>query len=293
MSLVAAWRKPTQYRRAVVVGALDEVATTLLVPASEWATFAEAMARGPHPSRLILVTDVPPPPEARYAVDAVVRDDPDAIGSAVRVTDTELSRIASSLPDTVLARIVLAASPEELPSLGDHAIEDIDVPRLARAADVEGRLRTAFDRPIREAQPVSASLTTSEWTTDEAPPPAMLAALLLVAFLRGGMRVAGGPQLRGPATPTNTLPDAADVALLLREEVPLPAVIPGGRLTFSLDREKEAVVIKSSEEVILRATSGPNTILAASGHRVNLPLDLLTAPDLTVSLQATDRGDRG
>src|SRR5690606_32712102 len=70
MLILATWRKPTRYLRAPVISSLEEEATTLLVPASEWASYAEATQRGPQPDRVILVEDVPSPSDARYAVDA-------------------------------------------------------------------------------------------------------------------------------------------------------------------------------------------------------------------------------
>jgi hypothetical protein len=292
MPTLAAWRKPTRYRQAVVISSLEEEATTLLVPASEWGSYAEAASHSSQPDRVILIEDIPPPLGAQYAVDAIVPDDPDAIASAVRVTDTELADLVSDLPDVTLARIALAPSREALPLLLDalmERIEDADLPRLARAAFVEGRLRASFDHPVRRLLAVSATIPEG---VSDASGPAALAAVLLVALLRAGMRMGRGSALRGPEAPPDEVPTPEDVALLLREGVPLPALVPGTRLTFSLTSDEATLVIESSEDLDVRVESGSTTTFAESGRRLTIPLSLLSAPSTTVHLRAAD-GDDG
>lgn len=292
MPILATWRKHTRYRRAIVINSLEEEATTLLVPASEWSSYVEAAAQSSQPGRVILVEDVPPPSGARYAVDATVPDDPEAIASAIRVTDTELADLVAELPDVTLARIALAPSREALPLLQGaliERIEDADYPRLARAAFAEGRLRASFDHPIQQLLAVSA--TVPEGTSD-AFEPAALAAILLVALLRAGMRMGRGPALRGPEAPPDEVPSPEDVASLLHEGVSLPALVPGARLTFSLSPEEKHLVIEASEALDVRVESGSTTTFADSGRRLEVPLNLLSSPATTVHLRAADGDDR-
>lgn len=273
MSMIATWKKQTRYREARVVDQTEGV-TTLVVPASEWRSYADATSVAT-PPRVVLVEDVPAPPSAHYAVDAIAPDDTDAIASAVRITDTELAEVAAELSRQALARAVLAASLADIPGLEDPRLHDDDLPRLARAALVEGTLRASLDDPTRRMLAIEAELPSSAALAPSdrsATPAAALAATVLVALLRSGMRMARGPALRGP---DETLPDPSDVSLLLREGIALRGIIPGRRLTFTLLAGEDALAIDSADLLSVRVRSGSEVVYESVGTQVRIPLSLL------------------
>lgn len=271
------WRKAVAGGPRPVVAALTPGIETLLVSTSEWHSYLQALQTGAEPRRVILVIDGEdrPAADAVAFVDAVVADDPEAIESALRLTQSEMAEAVGSLSDEDLAHTARATSADDVQRHTGIRLDARDVARVAAAARGEREARGVIDALV--APSVVSTHVSSE------PEHAAAAAVLLVALLRAGMRASRRGGLRGSTDGDNATPDVGEVRGLLQDGFELTGFVGDVGVVFALDAD--ALSIESREVLDVQVVTAGGDGWNERGRRLRLPLGLFARSGAQVWLR--------
>ncbi len=253
---------------------------TVVVPVSRWAAYVASLAGmdfGPARVILYMDEDVPEPERAWELSDAVVeRGDATGLEEAIAGRYDDIIDQTADLPTDVLRAIVDGERLGNLSPFEDvTADEDLAVV-VRRAATLE--------LALRGLHPIGGTVTAQ--VAGEAAVASLIAAIILVGWVRAGLRPRPGPALRGTEEDPTVTPE--DVEAVLDAGLSLEGTLGTASLTFSFAADTpegpSLLVSAAPKGLTLEVRRSGETVWSAPLHPspIGLPLSTLREGDRVV-----------
>lgn len=249
----------------------------VVVPASRWTRYVDHLAAGgdePEVSVLYVDDDISLPQDTVGLVDAIVaRGDSEGLARAVDPTRHQLLSGLQDLPSEVLQQLASGTGLHF-----DRLPEDVRA-ALASRPPLAAEVRRAASLEVSLRQLATGPLGAVATVELRARAPALLAAAILLAWVRQGVRPKAGPPLRGGAGDASPTLDEIEVALQAGEV--LEADLFQHPLSFRLSDSTALAVAAPQHPAVLSVVRRGQTVWKRPVHPepARLPLDLLQPGD--------------
>ena len=250
---------------------------TVVVPVSLWDQYVAStneMRRGPARVILYMDIDILEPTNAWELTDAIVAGG-DAAGLAKALAGRSDSILdwTTYLPSETLRDIAEGKPLENLQAFRNEILDKDLIANVRRAAELELDLRGLY--PLIQ-------VATAQVPAEDAAA-SLIAALILIGWVRTGVRPRPGPALRGPEEEIDNTPE--DVETVLQAGLSLEGTLGTTPLTFSFDEA---------------TAEGPALLVSASTGNLTLEIQrtgkvvwsaLLRSDPIALPLSILEQGD--